>query len=224
MDEEIEIFKPKMDVISVKRIVEMEFIVGKLFGANVVVVRCGIGKVNAAICVQVLSDLFGVDYVINTGVAGGIEPTLSVCDIVISKDVVQHDFDATIFGYDPGIIPRMPASYFEADDMLVKLAAEACAKVAPERKTLVGRIASGDLFVAQKEDRERLVKHFGAYCTEMEGAAIGHACYLNKIPFVVIRSMSDTADHDAKDDFKTNAEIAAKQSGAIVEYILRHGL
>ncbi|MCL2703644.1 MAG: 5'-methylthioadenosine/adenosylhomocysteine nucleosidase [Defluviitaleaceae bacterium] len=220
MDEEIAVLKPKLEMISAKSIVGTEFYMGKLRDVSAVVVRCGIGKVNAAVCVQVLSDMYGVDCIINTGVAGGLDPRLSVCDVVISKDVVQHDFDATMFGYEAGIIPRMPVSFFEADSELVSAAEKACDVVLSGHKAILGRIASGDLFVSRKEDKDRIINVFSASCVEMEGAAIGHACYLNKIPFVIIRAMSDTADGGATEDFNKFVIKAAEQSGAIVERML----
>ena len=220
MEEEIAVFRPKMKSVTVKTTAGMEFISGELFGRSVVLVRCGIGKVNAALCVQALYDIYNVDFVINTGVAGALDPELGICDVVISKDLVQHDFDATKFGYASGEVPRLGIRFFPADTGLVNLALKACAEKAAGRKAKSGRIASGDLFVSKKKDKDRILNDFGASCVEMEGAAIGHACYLNNIPFVVIRAISDTAAEEAGQEFAKNVKIAALQSCDIVEAML----
>jgi len=219
MEEEISAIKPKLERVSSKIIGGMEFFLGHLGAATVVLVRSGIGKVNAALCVQILCNMYAVDWVINTGVAGALDPELSICDVVISTDVAQHDFDATHFGYAPGMIPRMPESFFPADKGLFESAIASC-QGNIRGKAMTGRIASGDLFVTRNEDRERIINTFGALCVEMEGAAIGHACYLNKIPFVIIRAMSDTASEGAAEDFDKFAKEAAAQSAAIVETMI----
>lgn len=220
MEEEVAVLKPKMEMISAKNIVGVEFSIGKLNGKNVVLVRSGIGKVNAAVCVQVLCDMYGVDGIINTGVAGALDQDLDIGDIVISKDVAYHDFDVRAFGYEPGVIPRMSQSVFPADETLLAAATQSCEEVLTERKTVVGRIVSGDVFVSAQKDKQRIAKLCKASCVEMEGAAVGHACYLNKIPFIVIRSISDKATESASVDFDAFAAEAAANAGAIVERII----
>ncbi|MDR1703592.1 MAG: 5'-methylthioadenosine/adenosylhomocysteine nucleosidase [Clostridiales bacterium] len=221
MEEEVAILKSRLEIITAKNIVGVEFYMGNLNGKNTVLVRSGIGKVNAAVCTQVLSDIYGVDCVINTGVAGALHPSLGICDVVVSSDVVQHDFDASGFGYKPGIIPRMPVSYFPADEELARMAMEACAETAPNQTAMHGRITSGDLFVSDAAVKQKIHKAFDALCVEMEGAAIGHACYLNKIPFIIIRSMSDAASGSAEVDYNAFAAQAAEQSSAIVERMIK---
>lgn len=220
MDEEIELLKQEMDIDGVKIIANMEFHVGKLYDQEVILVRCGIGKVNAAICTQILIGQFNVKAVINTGVAGAIHHQLEVMDVVISTEVQQHDFDVTGFGYKIGEIPRMDRSVFAADPCLVDLAFEAAKAVLKENSAMKGRIVSGDIFVSSRELKNKLWDVFNGCCTEMEGAAIGHTCYVNRIPFVVIRSMSDKADGSAHVNFSEFVDKAARLSKSIVKNML----
>lgn len=181
----------------------MVFVKGRIHGKEVVVVRSGIGKVNAAICAQILVDLFGVDLIINTGVAGGLRNETNIGDVVISKDALHHDMDATGFGYERGMIPRMDSSIFEANSILVERAKEVCKRVNPGIQTFVGRILTGDQFISEQEKREELKVAFDGYCVEMEGAAIAHTATLNQIDFLIIRAISDKADNSAHMDYKT---------------------
>nr|WP_317357353.1 5'-methylthioadenosine/adenosylhomocysteine nucleosidase [uncultured Tyzzerella sp.] len=196
MEEEIESIKPHIDIISTKNIVGLDFYMGKMGGNNVVLVRCGIGKVNAAICSQVLIDLYAVDYIINVGVAGAINKELKIGDIVIATDTMHHDMDTTYFGDELGIIPRMEESKFKADSELIEIALKASNDVLENNKALTGRIVSGDQFLCDVEKKNKIWSHFKAFCVDMESAAIGQTCYLNKIPFAVIRSISDNSDED----------------------------
>ena len=221
MDEEIAVLKEKIDVVTSKSVIGLDFCIGMFNGNSVVFVRSGIGKVNASVCAQVLVDHFAVDYIINVGVAGAVSPELNVGDVVISKDTVQHDMDTSAFGDPLGEIPRMAESYFKADDELVKLALECAEEICTPEKVFFGRVASGDQFISDKEKKKKLWTTFGAYCTEMEGAAIAHACWLNKIPFVIIRSISDNADNEADMKYEEFVEIAAKNSGEIVYKLLQ---
>jgi adenosylhomocysteine nucleosidase len=148
-------------------------------------------------------DDFNVDYVINTGIAGSLNAAINIGDIVISSDVLHHDMDATNFGYPLGQVPRMDTLSFPADKHLIEVAKEACAKVVPEIGTHVGRVVSGDQFISDKATKERIIKNFGGYCTEMEGASIAHTAYLNKVPFVILRAISDKADDSATVDYPT---------------------
>lgn len=196
MEEEIESIKPHIDIISTKNIVGLDFYMGKMGGNNVVLVRCGIGKVNAAICSQVLIDLYAVDYIINVGVAGAINKELKIGDIVIATDTMHHDMDTTYFGDELGIIPRMEESKFKADSELIDIALKVSNDILENNKAFTGRIVSGDQFLCDIEKKNKIWSHFKAFCVDMESAAIGQACYLNKIPFAVIRSISDNSDED----------------------------
>lgn len=201
MDEEVSRLKEKMQVKRIENKAGMEFFEGDLSGKDVVIVRSGIGKVNAGICTQILVDDFHVEAVINTGVAGSLRNEINIGDIVLSSDTLQHDMDATGFGYDPGVIPRMDNSVFVADKELLSIAESVNKEVNPEIETFVGRVVSGDQFISDKEKKDYLIKQFSGYCTEMEGAAIAQACYVNKIPFLVIRAISDKADNSATMDY-----------------------
>lgn len=222
MDEEIEILKREMYIVDIQKIAGMEFFSGNLYNNNIILVRCGIGKVNAAMCTQILISNFNVTHIINTGVAGAIQDDLNVGDIVISTDVIEHDFDATNFGYKLGEIPRLDTYIFPADKSLIDIAIQASNHEDIKHKATKGRILSGDVFVASPEKKDHLWKNFEGYCTEMEGAAIGHACYLNKIPFVIIRAISDKADGTAHINFSEFLHEAAKNSSNIVKYILKN--
>lgn len=220
MEEEVISIKRHMNVENTVAIAGMEFCVGTLKEKNVVVVKCGIGKVNAAICTQILIDKFSANCIINTGVAGGLYPEINIGDIVISSDTVQHDMDTTAFGDPKGVIPRMDNSFFEADDKLIELAKEAAENVKGEHKVYIGRIASGDQFVSSMQVKEDIYSTFTAYCAEMEGAAIAHTCYLNHVPFVVIRAISDKADQSAEVNFDEFVHVAAKNASKMIEAII----
>ena len=216
MEEEVQVLKNEMEAEEVKEIAGMRFYKGTLCGKETVVVQSGIGKVNAAICTQVLADQFGVDVVINTGIAGSLDADIDIGDIVISTDAVEHDMDASAFGDPVGQVPRMDTFSFPADEQLVKKAVEANEEANPDVRTFTGRVVSGDQFVSSSEVKDRLVKLFGAKCTEMEGAAIVHAAYLNKISCVIIRAISDKADNSATMDYPTFEKKAIEHSVRLI--------
>lgn len=209
MELEVESLKAQMKVSGTTTKANMEFFEGTLENAEVVVVRSGIGKVNAAICVQILVDVFNVTHIINTGVAGSLNAALDIGDILISRDVIHHDVDVTIFGYPLGEVPQLGVREFPADETMVQLAKETCAEVIPDKKAIIGRVVSGDQFISSKEVKEHLIANFQGDCAEMEGASIAHASYLNHIPFVVIRAISDKADDSADMDYPTFERKAA---------------
>lgn len=212
MEVEVAILKEKMEDVRIIKKASMDFYEGILAGKKVVVVRSGIGKVNAGICAQILADVFSVDAIINTGIAGSLNKNINIGDIVLSTDVVQHDMDATGFGYRKGQIPQMPVFFFNADDNLRRLGAEVCKEVNPDIQVFEGRIASGDQFVCDQDVKNRIVSEFSAYATEMEGAAIGQAAYLNEIPFLVVRAISDKADGSAQMDYSEFEKAAVDHS------------
>ncbi len=196
------------------------FYEGTLEGLPVVVVQCGIGKVNAALCVQMLCDCFGVTHLVNTGIAGSLCAKLDIGDLVISTDAMHHDFDCQAFGYPAGMVPGMPLS-FGADPMLSDSAFAAAEAVNPGHTTK-GRIASGDQFVCDGALKERIITVSKALCTEMEGAAIAHAAYRNGVPFVIIRAISDKADNSADMDYPTFERIAAHRCAAVTCKLAAH--
>lgn len=220
MEEEIITIRAKMTVEKIENIASMDFYAGELEGQEIVLVRCGIGKVNAAICTQVLIDCFDVSCVINTGVAGGLHPDINIGDIIISSDTVEHDMDVTAFGHEKGFIPRMDMQFFEADRWLVSIAEKAAKATKGDHDVYVGRIASGDQFVSSMTVKEEIYDNFTAYCAEMEGAAIAHACFLNKIPFVIIRAISDKADQSAEVNFDDFVNIAAENASTIIRQMI----
>ncbi len=212
MDEEVLIIKNQMQASKVKTIASMDFYEGIFQGKETVVVRCGIGKVNAAVCTQILADLFQVEAVINTGVAGSLKNEIDIADIVLSTDTLQHDVDASGFGYPVGVIPRMEQSVFQADEHLIVLAREVCARELPEIGVHTGRIVSGDQFISDSKKKAWLTENFDGCCTEMEGAAIAHTAYLNRLPFLIIRAISDKADHSAEMNYAEFEELAIRNT------------
>jgi adenosylhomocysteine nucleosidase len=220
MAEEIELLEKHMTGAEVLTKAGISFISGSFFGRSVVICKSGVGKVNAAVTTQILIDTFGAEAVIFTGVAGALDPELEVGDIVISEDCVQHDMDVTALGFPRGTIPFQETSVFAADPELKDLAYEAGRKVFRGR-TKLGRVLSGDQFIADKTMVADLREGLQGSCTEMEGAAVAHACSMNGIPFVVIRSMSDKADGSAHVSFAEFTVLAAGNSYRIVEEMIK---
>lgn len=221
MDEEVDILVELMDIKEKVEKATLKFYKGTLEGKEIVLVRCGIGKVNSALCAQILISEFNVDAVVNTGVAGALHEDLDVNDIVISTDAIQYDFDTTVFGYEKGIIPRMETSTFIADERLINAAYESSKEEVKNNKVVKGRVVTGDMFISSMELKDELVNNFGAYCGEMEGASIAHVCYLNNTPFVIIRAMSDKADGSADVVYDEFVQEAAHNSKDIVLNMLR---
>ena len=201
MKAEVAQLKQEMNQPEVVTVAGMEFYRGTIGEKEVVVVQSGIGKVSAALCVQILADRFGVDGVVNTGIAGSLKAEINIGDLVLSTDAIQHDVDATNFGYPLGEIPQLGTLTFEADEHLRSLAKKCCEEVNPDISVYEGRILTGDQFICDKNKKEWLSKTFDGSCTEMEGAAIAQAAYLNKIPFLIVRAISDKADDSASMDY-----------------------
>ena len=220
MDEEVAALKEMMEVEDVITRASMDFVKGVLEGKEVTVVRSGIGKVNAAICAQILVSEFHVDMLINTGIAGSLDARIDIGDMVISEDALHHDMDATSFGYPLGEVPRMNILAFKADEKLVALAAEANAEANPDIHTFTGRVVSGDQFVADDAVKQKISENFGGLCTEMEGAAIAHAAYLNDISYVIIRAISDKADGSATVDYPTFEKKAISHSVRLLKALI----
>lgn len=221
MEEEVKQLKEAMVEASEECRASMCFYRGRLEGRDVVVVRSGIGKVNAGICAQILADFYQVEAIINTGIAGSLQPRIDIGDIVLSTDALQHDMNAEVFGYPAGQIPRMDILAFEADERLIACAEECCREVNPDIKTFRGRVLSGDQFVADKKKKEWLLKTFGGFCTEMEGAAIAQAAYLNKIPFLIVRAISDKADDSASVDYPEFEARAISHTVALMKAMVK---
>ena len=217
MELEVEELKSKLVAAKKSEKAGMTFFEGKLNDKDVVIVQSGIGKVNAAACTQILSDIYGVDGVINTGVAGSLRAEINIGDIVVSTDAVEHDMDVTPLGYEKGIIPQMKTSFFEADKTMIEKAVETCKRVNPDIEVYTGRVVSGDQFISDNGVKDNLIKLFKGSCAEMEGAAIAHTAYLNELAYVVIRAISDKADGSAQMDYPEFERQAAKHSAKLVE-------
>lgn len=211
---EVETLKSEMKNLTVEHKAGMEFYDGVLEGLPVVVVQCGVGKVNAAMCAQVLCDCFGVTHLVNTGIAGSLCAELDIGDLLISTDAMYHDLDVVHFGYQRGQVPGMDVLAFPADAEMITLAQAAAEAVNPGHSRL-GRVASGDVFVAEKEVKTQIIANTGALCTEMEGAAIAHVAYRNQLPFVILRAISDKADDSVEMDYPTFETIAAHRCAQV---------
>lgn len=211
MDIEVEALINSMDHIKKETISKIDFYEGKLQGKKVVLAKCGVGKVNAALCTQAMILKYSPDAIINTGVAGSLNPRLDIADLVISDGVVQHDFDISSFGHPIGLIPELNLVKIPCKDELVNKLKKA-AEILEDTNVAVGTIASGDQFIASKEKQNYIVNNFNALCTEMEGAAIGHVCYVNSVDFCILRAMSDKADGTAHMDFPEFVKIAVEKS------------
>ena len=211
---EVAALKEKMENLTVTEKAGTAFYDGILEGLPAVVVQCGVGKVNAAICAQILCDCFDVTHLVNTGIAGSLCADLDIGDLVVSRDAMYHDFDCVHFGYEMGRVPGMDVVAFPADETMMEYAFSAAEAVNPGH-TRMGRVASGDLFVAEKEAKNRIIEKTAALCTEMEGAAIAQTAYRNRVPFVILRAISDKADDSAQMDYPTFEAIAADRCARV---------
>ena len=216
MDTEVAKLKEVMEDVNITKAASMEFYEGKLNGARAVVVKAGVGKVNAACCTQTLIDHFPVSCVINTGIAGSLKAEIDIGDVVLATDAVEHDMDVAVLGYAPGKIPDMDVESFEADEKLRKIAKESCEKVNPDISVYEGRVVTGDQFISSKEEKAWLTETFGGCCGEMEGAAIAHAAYLKQVPFLLVRAISDKADDSAQMDYPTFEAKAIEHSVRLI--------
>lgn len=212
MDEEVAKVKEQMSDVEIKTIAGMDFYKGTMCHKETVVVRSGIGKVNAAVCSQILADQYHVTAIINTGIAGSLRNEINIGDVVLSTDAIHHDMDASGFGYPVGQIPSMDVLSFPADKHLLEVAQSCCEKAVPGIGVHTGRIVSGDQFISDKQKKQWLTDTFDGYCTEMEGAAIAQAAYLNNIPCLIIRAISDKADDSAEMDYAEFEAAAIRNS------------
>ncbi|MCD7723883.1 MAG: 5'-methylthioadenosine/adenosylhomocysteine nucleosidase [Clostridiales bacterium] len=218
MDIEVSALKKMLQAASVKNIAGIDFACGSLCSTKAVVAQCNPGKVNAALCTQIMIDLFGADCIINIGVGCSLSGRVSIGDIVIATDVCQHDFDLSPLGSPLGFIDGIDAVKIETSPAV----SDALAKAAEALgyKLHRGTIASGDVFIASSQLKSQIVNNFGAVCGEMEGGAVGHVCRANGVPFSVLRSVSDGGDETAQLDFPSFKKIAAEKSTAIIsEYV-----
>ena len=222
MEPEVASLKEAMEAVKINNIAGREYYNGKINGKEVVVVKAGVGKVNAASCTQALIDNYHPDYVLNTGIAGSLNADINIGDVVLSTDAVEHDMEAIAFGYEVGQIPQMDVFSFASDKELRQLVKEACNKANPDIRVFEGRVVTGDQFIANKEKKQWLIDTFGGMCCEMEGAAIAHTAYLNNVPFLILRMISDKADDSAEMDYPTFEAKAANDSARLVIELCAH--
>ena len=207
---------PKSEIIA-----DMKFVSGKLGQTEAVIVKCGMGKVNAGICAHTLIQKYGCTKIINTGVAGSLDNRIDIGDIVVSTEAVQHDFDVSVIGFQKGEVPYTGLVAFPSDPALHDEAVKAVKATAPEINVFEGRVCSGDQFIASSEQKNKILETFGGLCCEMEGGAIAQVCYLNHTPYVILRAISDKADHSEEMSFEQFAETAAKRCAAIVHVMVK---
>lgn len=207
---------PKSEIIA-----DMKFVSGRLGQTEAVIVKCGMGKVNAGICAHTLIQKYGCTKIINTGVAGSLDNRIDIGDIVVSTEAVQHDFDVSVIGFQKGEIPYTGLVAFPSDSALHDEAVKAVKATASEINVFEGRVCSGDQFIASSEQKNKILETFGGLCCEMEGGAIAQVCYLNHTPYVILRAISDKADHSEEISFEQFAETAAKRCAAIVHVMVK---
>ena len=221
MDVEVATLKEKMEAVTVAVHAGSAYYEGRLEGCPAVVVQCGVGKINAAICAQILINLYHVTHIVNTGIAGSLCADLDIGDLVVSVDAIHHDFDLRFWDRPIGQVPGMDVTAFPADETLGKLALAAAESVNPGHNRM-GRVASGDQFICSADQKDYIIRHTGALCTEMEGAAIAHTAYRNGVPFVILRAISDKADNSAEMDYPTFEAIAAKCCSSVTQLLAKN--
>lgn len=224
MDSEVETLRAKLEETETLDYAGLTFYSGTLGRNRMVLVKSGVGKVNAARCAQIVIDKYTPDYVVNTGIAGGVGEGLAVGDVVIGTELCQHDFDLTPFGYPKGCLGSgndvESVTLFRSDPALAEAFRRAAETVIPARRVKTGRIATGDVFVAAAEKKRELSLVFGAQCAEMEGCAIAQTAAYAGIPFVVVRAISDLADGTAPGSFDAFEQETADLSAAVIERLV----
>lgn len=212
MDIEIQLIKDKMTIIGEELHAGFKVFIGKFKDIEIILTSCGVGKVNASCCTQLLVDKFGVEGVINTGIAGSLNSKVKVCDIVISDNVTYHDVRKsqmkTFFPY---------KEHFTASEKLRDIAIRAYEKITERNYNYhIGRIVTGEAFISDNQLKNTIIKNYAPYCVEMEGAAIGHVAEINDVPFIIIRSISDNADSEATISYDEFETIASNNSAELV--------
>ena len=218
MSAEVEALKAKIENAKTEKISGAEFVSGRLAGKDVVVAQCGIGKVFAAICAQTMILRYGATTLINTGVAGTLSDKIGILDFAISSGVVQHDMDTTAIGDAPGLISGINIVEIPAAKSLCETVVSTA--IEQGNRAIAGIVASGDQFINNASRKAFIRDTFGAICCEMEGAAIGHVCFVGGVDFVIIRCISDNASGEAEMEYPEMVKIAAIKSQQLVEAIL----
>ena len=216
MKEELDATLEKMKIVNEFKIFDLDFYECEFNNKTCMLVECGIGKVNAARCSQILIDNLDIDAILNVGVAGGVSSFVNICDVVVADKLVQHDFDLRPFDYEKGYIPNVGDKYVYCDEYLVKLASE----INIDNKISIGTIASGDIFVTEEAMGKKINDKFSALCVEMEGAAIAQICHLSNIPFLVIRSISDSPNGNNNITFDDFLDQSSKMAAEFLIQLL----
>ncbi|MBT3925743.1 MAG: 5'-methylthioadenosine/adenosylhomocysteine nucleosidase [Rhodospirillaceae bacterium] len=223
MEEEVALLRGEMQVTQESVHAGINVIRGDFKGTPIALAQCGIGKVNATICTQMLVDLYQPEGMIFSGVAGGLLPNMQVGDIVVASHLIQFDIDLTAFGRRHGELPDSDRM-IQSDANMVSQTADCFDAVfegeADAPNLMIGTVVSGDKFIEDSETLRWLQREFGALATEMEGAAVGYTCQLNEVPFIIIRGLSDTANESAPDDFKSNLHTVCKHSFRLMERLI----
>lgn len=222
MAQEIRLLRECIENKTVTSVAGMDFCEGTIHGIQVVLVQSGIGKVNAAICTQILIDRFAVTHIINTGIAGSLDERIDIGDVVLSTDAVYHDMDATFFGYQPGQVPQMKTYAFPADEAFRSELEAAVKRAAGDIHVYSGRVVSGDCFVMEQAKKDAIKNTFDGLCVEMEGTAIAHTAWVNQIPFVIVRFISDKANEESSKTYEQIEDEAANHSASIIKDALMH--
>ena len=220
MDEEVNSIKELMQDITTKKIYELECVLGKIHSKNIILVKCGIGKVNAARTTQLLIDNFEIDYIINVGTAGGLNPEIEIGDVVIGERLLQHDFDVSAGGHEKGYISDL-GIYMFSNTALIEKAKDSMENVNEDFNVHLGKIATGDIFVQDISVKNKIEEEFHADCVEMEGAAIAQVCTLDKVPFIVIRGISDKPNGSNGIDFEKYLEMACRRYAKFIDIFLK---
>lgn len=219
MDIELENIEKAMTDVTISTVCGMKFVLGTLHGKSVAAARCGIGKVFAAICTQTMILSFEPAVIINAGVAGALSKDLTIGEIVIAKDAVQHDMDTTGLGDEPGLISGLDIVKIPTDEKVTAVLESVVRGLGIKYE--VGTIATGDIFVNTKEKKRSIVELFGASACEMEGASVVQTCYVNKVPCSILRAISDGGDDNSNMDYQTFAKMAAATSARVIEEFVR---
>ena len=220
MPEEMEAIKMKMSNLKEKNILNLKFFDGKIGNQKIILVKSGVGKVNAARTTQIMIDKFDIDYIINIGSAGSINDEIKYGDIVIGKFVLQHDFDITAFGHEKGYISNIGVK-LESNTKLIKRCEYVIKNMKEDSyKCVVGTIATGDIFCTSKKMKDKIRTKFNADCVEMEGAAIAQVAYLSNTPFIIIRSISDSPNEENQIDFNKYLKMAADRCAIFIENLM----
>lgn len=222
MTEELEAIKEYMNNTTVEIKCENEFYIGIIGKKEVILTTCGVGKVNSARTTQVLIDKYNIDYIINVGVAGSLNEKLDIGDILVGEKLVQHDFDITAVGHPKGYISKELGREFLSDKNIIEKCERIIKSDLKDINVRIGTIATGDVFCTKIAMKEELVKEFSADCVEMEGASIAQVCTLCKIPFIVIRSISDKPNGHNAGDFKKYVISSSKKFQKIIELLIKN--